>query len=535
MKLIENLEGKEYGKTLQAYNLINGEEKEASNGKTFQSRNPSYLKDIVGIFPSSTEEDVENACISAQEAFKTWKNTPAPVRGEIIGNIERLVSKNKEILAKLITREIGKTFKEAMGSVQEVIDTCNFFRSEGRRLYGQTVPSEMKNKELYTYRRPIGVCGLITAGNFPIAVPSWKIIPALLCGNTVVWKTSKDAPAVGYLFGKILQEAGVPKGVINIVHGEGNTTGTYLLNMVDKGYIKKVAFTGSTAVGKKIGEICGRNLIVPSLELGGKNPLIVMEDADIELALHGAIWSSFGTAGQRCTSAGNLIIHKDIAEKFKAQFLEIAKKIKIGNPNLSNDVLYGPLINEKFLKDFMESYEIGKNDGAELLYGKGRITKDNIPENFVGNPEDGIYVWPVIWDKVKIEMKIAQEEFFGPVIPIIEVGSIEEALEVANGTRYGLSSAIYTNNPFYMYKFKNEIGAGMGSINNSTIGAEAHMPFGGNGESGNNTRESGIWVIDSYTKWQGFNVDLSGKLQLAQMETEYKEVKEEIDLSALFT
>jgi acyl-CoA reductase-like NAD-dependent aldehyde dehydrogenase len=534
MKFIENSESKKYGKTVYGYNFINGEEVESESGERFNSNNPSYLKDIVGSFPTSTEKDVENACKAAAEAFKTWKHTPAPVRGEIIGNIGALLTKNKEVLAKLVTREIGKTNKEALGSVQEAIDTAHFFQSEGRRLYGQTVPSEMKNKELYTYRRPLGVTGVITAGNFPIAVPSWKILPALISGNTIVWKPSDDAAAIAYFFGKILEDAGVPKGVVNIVHGSGVGAGQALLKMVDAGYIQKISFTGSTAVGKVVGEICGRNLLVPSLELGGKNPLVVMEDADLDLALSGALWSSFGTAGQRCTSAGNIILHKDIAAEFKERFLAEAKKITIGNPCLGEPVLYGPMMAERFKDNFMKNYETGKADGATLLYGNGVITADNKPDNFVGDPEEGLYVWPVIWSDVKMNMRLAQEEIFGPVITLIEVADIDEAMQAANGTPYGLSSAMYTNNPEYMYRFKTEIDAGMSSINNSTTGAEAHLPFGGTKSSGNNTRESGIWVIDAYTKWQAVNVDLSGKLQLAQMDTEYVEEKPETDLSDMF-
>ncbi len=535
MKFIENSAAGNYGKTVYGYNIINGEEVESESGQRFESKNPSNLKDIVGTFPSSSEKDIESACKAAKEAFIIWKNTPAPVRGEIVGNIGELLTKNKEILAKVITREVGKTPKEALGSVQEAIDTAHFFQSEGRRLYGQTVPSEMRNKELYTYRRPLGVTGVITAGNFPIAVPSWKIIPALLCGNTVVWKPSDDAASIAYLFAKLLQEAGVPKGVVNIVHGSGEGAGQSLLKMVDAGYLQKFSFTGSTAVGRRVGEVCGRNLLVPSLELGGKNPLVVMEDADIDLAVNGSIWASFGTAGQRCTSAGNIILHKNIAKEFKTKFLEEAKKIRIGDPGLGEQVLYGPMMAKRFMDNFMKYYEVGKADGATLLYGNGQITNNNKPENFVGNPEDGLFVWPVIWDNVKMNMRIAQEEVFGPFITLIEVADIDEAMQAANGTQYGLSSAMYTNNPEYMYRFKNEIGAGMSSINNSTTGAEAHLPFGGNGASGNNTRESGVWVIDSYTRWQAVNIDLSGKLQLAQMDTEYVEEKTENNLSEFFS
>jgi acyl-CoA reductase-like NAD-dependent aldehyde dehydrogenase len=534
MRLIDNNEAISYGKTVYGFNYINGEEVDSSLEQRVISTNPSFTKDIVGNFPSSSESDVEKACLAAKEAFKEWKQTPAPIRGQIIANIGELVNKNKELLARVITREIGKTPKEAMGEVQEVIDTTNFFQSEGRRLYGQTVPSEMKNKELFTYRRPLGVTGIITACNFPIAVPSWKIIPALLSGNTIVWKPSEDAPTTAYLFAKIMEEAGVPKGVVNVVNGTGVTAGQYLLNMVDKGLVQKMSFTGSTAVGRIVGEVCGRNFVNPSLELGGKNPLIVMEDANIDLAVNGALWACYGTGGQRCTSAGNIILHKDIADEFKEKFLAEVKKVRIGNSNLGEQVLYGPMISEKFLNNFLKHYEVAKADNATLLYGNGRITSDNKPENFVGNPDEGYFAWPVIWDNVTIDMKIAQEEVFGPVITLITVNDLDEALNVANGTIYGLSSAIYTNNPQYMYRFKTEIDAGMSSINNSTSGAEAHLPFGGTKASGNNTRESGIWVLDAYTKWHAVNVDLSGKLQLAQMDTEYVEEKPSLNLNTIF-
>jgi aldehyde dehydrogenase (NAD+) len=500
-------------------NLINGVIEPIAESY-FISTNPANQRDEIGKFPESSAADVERACLAAKDAFQKWRNVPAPVRGQVLGRAARLLREHKNSLAKLVRREIGKVNKEALGSVQEAIDTAEFFLSEGRRLYGQTVPSEMRFKELQTYRRPFGVCGIITAGNFPVAVPSWKIIPALLCGNTIVWKPSQDAPATAMYFALILQAAGLPKGVLNVVQG-GASAGQSVLEMVESGLIQKIAFTGSSAVGKKIGEVCGRNLQVPTLELGGKNPLIVMEDANLDLAVEGALWAAFGTAGQRCTSLGNLILHQSIAAEFTERFLERVDALRIGDPNLDETVDYGPLMAPRFLEQFLAHFEMGKRDGATLVRGsQGRVTAQNQPDNFVGNPEQGLFVFPTVWTDVTIAMDIAQTEVFGPTVNILTAGDFDEAIAIANGTPYGLSSAIYTNNPTYRNRFKTEIQAGMSSINNSTSGAEAHMPFGGVKASGNGTRESGIWVLDSYTYWQAVNVDDSGGLQLAQIGTE---------------
>ena len=519
-----------YSKTVDVKNLVAGKELPASDGKTFESHNPSDHEDIVATAPCATKEDVDAAITAAHEAFKTWRQVPAPVRAGVVGHIGELISKNKEALSRLVTREMGKTLKEARGSVQEAIDTCDFFQSEGRRLYGETVPSEMRYKELMTYRRPKGVVGVITPANFPVAVPSWKIIPAILCGNTVVWKPAPDATAIAYMFGKLLEAAGLPKGVVNVVHGFGKTTGQALLDAVDKGLIQKISFTGSTEVGKLIGEICGRNLIQPSLELGGKNPLIVMDDANLDLALEGALWSTYGTAGQRCTSCGNIILHEAIYDEFKQRFLKQIEKITIGNPLDHEEVLYGPMISPAFGERFLEHYDWAQKEGASLLFGKGRINADNPWPNFKGDFSRGFYCWPTLWENVKPPMRLALDEVFGPTTSLIKVRNIDEALDVANAPDYGLSSAIYTNNRQSIYKFKNEIQAGMSSINNSTTGAEAHLPFGGIKGSGNGARESGIWVIESYTYWHAVNDDLSGSLQLAQMDTEDLSSQQDFDL-----
>lgn len=514
-------------------NLIAG--REVASPTSFESHNSSELSDVVGVFPEATREQVRSACVAARDALRTWSKTPAPIRGQVIGAIGTALEREKEALSRLVTREMGKTLKEARGSVQEAIDTCHFFQSEGRRLYGQTVPSEMPNKELTTYRRPLGVVAIVTAGNFPIAVPSWKIIPALLTGNTIVWKPSEDAPAVAYAFVRLMHEAGLPAGVLNVVFGGGGgAAGEFLVDMMDEGLIDKFAFTGSTAVGRRIGEAAGRNLLHPTLELGGKNPLVVMRDADIANAVEGAVFSAFGTGGQRCTSAGNFIIDAPIYEDFKRRFLERVAEIRIGDPNKHQDVLYGPFINERFFERWTDHYAWGDEDGATLLYGKGRITSAQQPSGFVGDPDAAYFGWPTVWEGVEPGMRLFQEEVFGPTINLVKVDGIEEAIRTANAVDYGLSSAIYTNDREWAFAFKDNIEAGMTSINNTTVGAEAHMPFGGVKGSGNGTRESGIWVVESYTYWHGINDDVSGKLQLAQMDTAYVEPTAAVAVDELF-
>jgi alpha-ketoglutaric semialdehyde dehydrogenase len=517
--------------------IIDGEH--VDSPQTFVSRNSSNLDDVLGTFPEATPEQVRAACVAARRAFRQWRKTPAPVRGELIGAVGAAIAREKESLSRLVSREMGKTLKEARGDVQEAIDTCHFFQSEGRRLYGQTVPSEMPNKELFTYRRPLGVVGIVTAGNFPIAVPSWKIIPALLAGNTLVWKPSDDCPASSFAFAKLIEEAGLPKGVLNVVFGGGkNSAGEHLVSLMDASdaegkLLHKFAFTGSTAVGREIGAIAGRNLLHPTLELGGKNPLVVMRDADLENAVSGALWAAFGTAGQRCTSAGNIIIDAPVYDEFRRRFLEAVRAIKIGDPLRHDDVLYGPFINERFFRIWEEHYAWGSADGATRLYGEGRITRQRQPQGFVGDPEAGFYGWPTVWEDVQPGMQIFQSEVFGPTINLVRVDGFDEAIATANSVAYGLSSAIYTASREWAYRFRNEIEAGMTSINNSTTGAEAHLPFGGVKGSGNGTRESGIWVLDGYTYWHAVNDDASGKLQLAQMETGYVAPKEPFRVDAL--
>lgn len=533
MPLRDNNESaKRYGPTLVGQHLIDGKPVPSQSGATFQSTNPAFVDDIVGEFPDGGAAEVQAACEAARRAFPSWSSTPAPVRGALIGRLGAILVEQKEMLSRILTREIGKPLREARGEVQEAIDTAHFFQSEGRRLYGETVPSEMRMKELMTYRRPIGVCGMVTAGNFPCAVPSWKIIPALLCGNTAVWKPSDDAPAIAHAFAQCFIAAGLPPGVLNVVHGGGaGSAGEAMVDAIGNG-IDKISFTGSSAVGRKIGAAAGAALQTPSLELGGKNPLIVMDDADIDLASTGAIWSGYGTAGQRCTSLGNMILHEKIADAFIAKFVDKAKRLRIGDPSLHEDIDYGPMINRRFLDNFLRHGGLGKNASAKELLKGARIDGGNWPQ-FRGDAEKGLYATPALWDGLLAHDELALTEVFGPVVGVIRVKDFDEAIAAANAHPYGLSSAIYTDNPKHRLRFKNEIQAGMSSINNSTTGAEAHLPFGGIKSSGNGSRESGIWVVESYTRWHCVNIDDSGGLQLAQIETEEVAGGEAEDLSGM--
>jgi len=519
---------------VKGYNIINGKLTLASDENTFKSTNPANKNDCLGVFPLSTKKDVDAAINAARSAFSIWSNTPAPTRGQIIGNMGRLLIEHKDAIVALETREIGKTLKESAGSVQEAIDTCLFFQSEGRRLYGQTVNSELPNKELFTYRRPLGVCGIINACNFPAAVPFWKMIPAIMCGNTCVWKSPQDAPLLSFALARIMHQAGLPNGVINLVHGKGSGAGQYIIDAVDEGKINKISFTGSTAVGKKIGEVCGRNLVSCSLELGGKNPLVIMPSADMENAVQGAYWAGFGTAGQRCTSLGNLILHEEIYDEFMQKFMQKVIDTHIGDSSKHEGMLYGPMLSEKYASDFLKTIEKVENDGAKKIFGEGRITNEFCPGGFHGDASKGVYMWPHVYVDVTEDMDCFYEEIFGPAVTIVKANDFDHALHLANASPYGLSSAIYTNDRFEAYRFKNEIKAGMTSINNSTTGAEAHLPFGGVKNSGNGTRESGIWVIEAYSYWHAVNDELSGKLQLAQMDVDEIEIEEaEVDWTTL--
>ena len=478
---------------------------------------PARLDDIVAEARLGDAETFVQACRVAKTSQPSWAAVPAPVRGRAIQQLGRLVESNLESLAQMITREIGKPIRESRGEVQEVVDTCNFFLGEGRRLYGQTVPSEMPDKQLFTFRVPVGAAAIVTAGNFPTAVPSWYLVPALLCGNTVVWKPAEYTPATAEAFARLFLHAGFPPGTFNMVLADGAQTFLGLERALDEELIDKVGFTGSTDVGRRIGELCGRHLQSPCLELGGKNPLVVMPDADLDLAVEGALFSGFGTAGQRCTSLGTAIVESSVHDEFIARFDAATRAAAIGDP--TEDVLYGPMISARFCDRF-ETW-LGLVRPHHSIYGStgtGRITHANPREGFIGDPEAGLFVHPTIVDGVRLQDEIARTETFGPIVGVASFDTFDEAMDLANGHGFGLSSSIYTRDPLHALRFRERVTAGMVSVNNSTSGAEAHLPFGGNGRSGNGSRQSGTWVLDQFTRWQAMNWDYSGRLQKAQMD-----------------
>ena len=486
---------------------------------TLTSTNPAHVDDVVGEVSLASVEQVVEAFRVAKEAQRAWADTPAPVRGRVIAQVGRIVEANKQALAELVTREVGKPMAESLGEVQEIIDTCDFFLGEGRRLYGHTVPSEMRDKQLFTFRVPVGVAGIITAGNFPVAVPSWYLVPALLCGNAVVWKPAEYSAVLGDALTKLFVAGGVPAGVLNTVHADGPTTFEALSQALEQGLVQKVGFTGSSEVGAQIGALCGKHLQTPCLELGGKNPLVVMPDADVDLAVEGALFSGFGTAGQRCTSLGVAIVHDDVYDEFLRKLVARLESAVIGDPTAA--VLYGPMLSERFLTGFEKWLgEIQPHHTVHGSTGTGRITAANPRAGFVGDPEAGVFAHPTIVSGVRPDDALYRNETFGPLVSVMRFSSFDEAVELANGHGYGLSSAIYTTSPTSAFRFRQRVSAGMLSVNNSTSGAEAHLPFGGNGKSGNGSRQSGVWVLDQFTRWQSMNWDYAGKLQKAQMDVE---------------
>jgi aldehyde dehydrogenase (NAD+) len=497
--------------------LVNGRPVDGAPGGRRQIPNPANLADRVSEALLGDADTFVRAGHAAAEAQAGWAAVPAPVRGEVIQHLGELVRANKEALAVLITREIGKPIAESRGEVQEVIDTCAFFQSEGRRQYGMTVPSELPDKQLFTFRTPVGPAAIITAGNFPVAVPSWYIVPALLCGNTVMWKPAEYTPAIAEAFAQLILHAGVPTGVFHMVLADGPSTFAGLERAIEDGSIRKVGFTGSTAVGSRIGELCGRRLQTPCLELGGKNPLVVMADADLDLAVEGALFSGFGTAGQRCTSLGTAIVHASVHHDFVDRFAWATKAAAIGDPTL--DVLYGPMIDARFAERFEAWLKLIQPHHRVLgSTGIGRITPDNPRAGFVGDAEAGLFYHPSIVDGVTRDDELYTTETFGPIVGVATFETFDEAIALANGHGYGLSSSIYTTDPLHALRFRERVSAGMVSVNNSTSGAEAHLPFGGNGKSGNGSRQSGVWVLDQFTRWQAMNWDYSGRLQKAQMD-----------------
>lgn len=490
---------------MQEYKLfINGEWVESSISETFDDINPATLEKI-GTLQKASDEDVKAAVDSAEDAFDSWSGMPAPRRAKILFHAARMLEERKEELARLMTAEMGKVLKEARGDVQEAIDIAYYAAGEGRRLLGETTPSELPDKFAMTVRRPIGVVGLIAPWNFPIAIPAWKTMPALIAGNTLVLKPASDTPIMAIELVKILAEAGLPRGVLNLVTGEGSKVGSAI---VHNKKIRAVSFTGSLETGKWILSEAGRDMKRVSLELGGKNPIIVMDDADLDLALDGIIWGAFGTTGQRCTAASRVIAHEKILPSLQKKLIERTKKLKLGN-GLDENTDIGPVINNSQLQKIAKYVDIGKNEGGKLVLG-GRIVR----------PLPGYFFEPSIFTDVTPDMRIAQEEIFGPVVSLLTASDLDEAIQIANSVEYGLSSSIYTENMKNAFKAVEKIEAGITYINASTIGAEIHLPFGGVKSTGNGTREAGTTAIEEFTELKTVYIDYSGKLQKAQINIE---------------
>jgi alpha-ketoglutaric semialdehyde dehydrogenase len=491
--------------TLQ--NLIGGEWVDGSGDETFESRCPAN-GDLIGAFPRSTAEDVDRAVDAAKEAYASWRLVPAPKRGEILFRFGALVAEHKDELAELMSREMGKVLPEAGGDVQEAIDMSYYMAGEGRRLFGHTTPSELPDKFNMSVRQPIGVVGVITPWNFPIAIPSWKIVPALVCGNTVVFKPANDTPMLGQRFVELLVEAGVPAGVVNLVHGFGREVGDRIVRHPD---VRVVTLTGSRETGVAVLEAAAESLKHVHLELGGKNGIIVMDDADLDLAVDGIVWSAFGTSGQRCTAASRVIVHRSVYDELRARLVAAVDGLRLG-PGWEEETDVGPVINAAALEKIHSYTGIGQDEGATLLTG-GEPASDN-------GLDAGFFYRPTIFADVEGGMRIAQEEIFGPTTALIPVDDFDEAVRVANGIRYGLSSSIFTADVNRAFRAMRDLEAGITYVNAGTIGAEVHLPFGGTKDTGNGHREAGQAALDVFTEWKSIYVDYSGKLQRAQIDTE---------------
>ncbi len=487
-------------------NYIDGKWVEATAGQTFPSINPADKSEVLGLFPRSDHRDVDRAVEAARRQYPRWRILPAPKRAEILFKAAELLLKRKEELAVLMTREVGKVLKESRGDVQEGIDMTFFIAGEGRRLLGETTPSELPDKFAMAIRVPVGVVAAITPWNFPLAIPTWKLIPALVAGNTVVFKPAEDAPLMATKLVEVLEEAGLPPGVLNLVHGLGEEAGAPLVRHPD---VTLISFTGSCEAGREIAIAAAAEYKRVSLEMGGKNAMILMEDAELDLAIEGALWGAFGTSGQRCTSVSRLVVHKKVLKEFTDRFVKRAEAMRLGD-GLLPETDMGPIINERQLKQIHRFTKLGVKEGAKLLTG-GDIHRK-------GECAKGFFYLPTVFADVASKMKIAQEEIFGPTVVIIPVAELDGAIEVVNSTRYGLSSAIYTRDIGKAFKAMRDIEAGMTYVNAPTIGAEVHLPFGGVRQTGNGHREGGSTAVENFTEWKTVYIDFSGRLQKAQID-----------------
>lgn len=487
-------------------NFIGGQWVAPTTGDYFDNRNPADSRDLIGRFPSSGVEDVARAVASAQRGFALWKATPAPERGDVLRRVGDLMWTRKDALADLMTREMGKPLAETRGDVQEGIDTAYYAATEGRRLFGHTVPSELRNKWAMSFRRPIGVAGLVTPFNFPLAIPTWKMFPALVCGNSIVFKPAEDVPHTAHAFVEILLEAGLPPEVIQLVHGAGEVVGRAIVEHPD---IPIISFTGSTTTGSEVGATCGRMHKRLSLEMGGKNAQIVLDDGDLELAVEGALWGAFGTTGQRCTATSRLILQDGIHDRFVARLVERTRALRLGDGRTEGTDV-GPLVHEESRQKVERYVQIGTDEGATLACGGVRPTDARL--------QQGFFFEPTIFTDVKAGSRLEQEEIFGPVLSIIRVKDVAEAFAVNNGVKYGLSSSVYTRDVAIAFRALQDLDNGITYVNAPTIGAEAHLPFGGVKQTGNGHREGGWEVYEFYSETKVGYIDYSGALQRAQID-----------------
>ena len=488
-------------------NFINGEWVESRSGKSMENRNPANTDELIGMFPLATEDDVNAAVDAAREAYKTWRLVPAPKRAEILFRAAEILVRRKEDLARDMTREMGKVLAEARGDVQEAIDMTYYMAGEGRRQFGQTTPSELPNKFAMSVRQPIGVCTMITPWNFPMAIPSWKIMPALILGNTVVFKPASDTPLSAYNLVQVLTEAGVPRGVVNLITGSGGKVGSPLMRHKDVGLI---SFTGSTEIGRAVSEACAPDFKHCQLEMGGKNIILVMDDANLDLAVDGCIWGGFGTTGQRCTATSRVAVHKKVYKEFVERYVERAKSLRVGD-GLDPTTEMGPCVSEGQLKTVMEYVQIGTIEGAKLAAGGHRLEK--------GAYAKGWFHQPTVFIDCDPGMRIMQEEIFGPVVSVAPCNGLDHALEIANGVVYGLSASIYTRDVNKAFHAMRDLHTGIVYVNAPTIGAETHLPFGGTKLTGNGHREAGTAALDFYSEWKTIYIDYSDRLQRAQIDT----------------
>lgn len=492
---------------MQLNNYIGGSWQETAGANYTAVTNPAN-GEVLAQVRLSTKEDVDLAVKAAKEAQKNWALVPAPKRADYLYDIGRLMKDKKEYLSQVLTKEMGKVIEEARGEVQEGIDMALYMAGEGRRLFGETVPSELQDKFAMSVRAPIGVVGLITPWNFPVAIATWKSFPAIVAGNTFVWKPATETPMMAYEMALIFEEAGIPAGVANIVFGAGSEVGTAMIEHPD---VRVISFTGSTETGRHVAEAGGRHLKKVSLEMGGKNAVIVMDDADIDLAVEGVLWSAFGTAGQRCTACSRVIVHTDVKKELEQKLVAAMQGLSIGN-GLDESVKIGPVINRQALEKIQHYVGIGQEEGAKLLAG-GNVLAD-------GAFAQGHYFEPTLFTNVKWDSRLAQEEIFGPVVSLIEVDSLDEAIEVNNSVKYGLSSSIFSRDVNQVFRAQRDLDTGIVYVNAGTTGAEIHLPFGGTKGTGNGHRDSGVAALDVFTEWKSIYVDYSGKLQRAQIDTD---------------